>query len=305
MYHKHTLKTLLLGLGLLLSSQTLSAEESFSDELESFFAISLIGGITETNLLDQDFNRIDETDSFLSANIEIQLRWKGFFYENPGNSQENVNGLFSGDALGYNFYNDNNWAVDIYAVHAFGKEEFFFNALVESVDEQTGEVTREVNRLVLYRDSDYRLGLRATGYFSDYLTQFIATPVSFNDEIGGVNLSASIRRTWLYKNWNFYGTIGLNYQSSEIVNYHWGLSPEESEQIAAVMQTNDSPFQPYEAGSGIYGVAEVGFEYPISESFVFGGFYSTVIRSDALNDTPLSVAGRFVNTAGLSVTYVF
>ncbi|MCC2607004.1 MipA/OmpV family protein [Planctobacterium marinum] len=308
MDYKHTFNLLILGLLLLLPASLLQADEvseSGDSELESFFAISLIGGVSETNQLDQNFNRVNTTESFLAVNLEMQLRWKGFFYENPGNSQENVDGLFSGDAIGYNFYNTRNWAVDLYAVHAHGGGEFVFDGIEQLYDEEGEPAGINVHRLTLPRDSNYRLGVRATGYFSDYLMQFIATPVSFEDEIGGFGLSASIRRTWLYKNWNFYGTVGLNYQSSDIIDYYWGLSDSESAQIEDHMRRTDTPYKPYEADGGVMAVGQVGFEYPLTEHLVFGGFITSVLRPDAVTDSPLSSEGRLVSTAGLSVTYVF
>ena len=309
MKRKNTLKTFLITLGLSLCSLTIIAEEPVSQDsggdLESFFAISLIAGVTESNWVNLDFERVDKTEEFLNINLEMQLRWRGFFYENPGNSQENVDGLFSGDAIGYNFYNNQNWALDIYAVHAFGEAEYVFDWPHPIVDEEGTIIDYNVERLRFPRDDNYRLGLRATGYFKDYLTQFIATPISFEDEIGGFNLSASVRRTWLYKNWNFYGTVGLNYQSSDILNYYYGLSEDESAQIEAHLRAPDSPFKPYKAGDGLLAVGQVGFEYPLSESFVFGGYYTAVLRPNAITDSPVSIEGRLLSTAGLSVTYVF
>lgn len=309
MKRKNSLYALLIALSIGLCSHTTLAQETASEdsdgELESFFAISLIGGVTESNLLDQDFNRIDVSQEFLDINVEIQLRWRGLFYENPGNSQESVDGLFSGDAIGYNVYNSRNWGLDIYAVNAYGDHEFFFGAFHEKVNQDTGEATGEVVRTTLNRDRNHRLGLRATGYFSDYLAQIIVTPFSFESEIGGLNLSASLRRTWLYKNWNFYGTVGLNYQSSDILDYYWGLTEAEVQQINEVLRNPASPYEAYDAGGGLFAVAQAGFEYPISENLVFGGYVTTVARPDAIKESPLSVEGRFLNTAGLSVTYVF
>ncbi|BDX08476.1 MipA/OmpV family protein [Planctobacterium marinum] len=302
------IKAAFITLGLVLLSANSLADTVSSEEesrLETFFAVSLIGGVTETNLLDQNFERVDTRDSFLSVNIEMQLRWNGFFYENPGNSQENVNGLFSGDAIGYNFYNNDNWSVDIYGVHAVASGEYVFDTVVPIFDEDGTQIDAVVQRMTLPRKGDFRVGLRATGYFNDYLTQFIATPISIEDEIGGYSFSASIRRTWLYKNWNFYGTVGLNYQSSDIVDYYFGLSETESAQIEAHLRSEDSPFKPYKASGGILAVGQVGFEYPISENFVFGGYFTAVMRPDVVTDSPLSVEGRMLTTAGLSVTYVF
>ena len=302
----HKLKALLLCLCYLLGPQAYARDQQgLFEGLETFFALSAVLGNTETNLVNRDFQRVNSRENFINLNVEIQLRWNGLFYENPGRSQESVDGLFSGDAIGYNFYNNEYWALDVYAVNAFADTEYTFDTLVEERGENDQVINRYVDRLRLNRKRDYRLGLRATGYYKDYLAQFIVTPMSFRSEIGGVNASASLRRTWLVKNWNVYATVGLNYQSSEIIDYYFGLPDAEAQLIAEQLNTNESPFQAYRADHGFFAVGEVGFEYPVTEYFVFGGFITSIARPDAVKDSTLSVSGRYVTTAALSLTWVF
>jgi hypothetical protein len=285
------LTLLLLSIIGLVNSYAVVAEENneqnTSKGLETFFAIGLAAGVRETNFVNSDFERVNKTGNFAGYAIEIQLRWNGLFLETPGLSQENVDALFSGPAIGYNFYNSKHWAFDIYAVTAFEPAEYQFRSVI------------------LERERNYRLGLRATGYYSDYLAQFIATPVSFEDDIGGFNASFSLRRTWLVKNWNIYASLGVSYQSDEIVNHYWGVSETEAAQIADALNSENTPFTQYQADGGMFTVGEIGFEYPVSESFVVGGFISAVRRPNAVVNSPLTVAGRNVSNAGFSLTYVF
>lgn len=308
MEFSHKLKALLLCLMSCWLSPTAFAwepEESI-EGLESFFAISGILGNRESDSLNGNFQRDQTRDTFFETNLEIQLRWNGLFYENPGRSQESIDGLFSGDAIGYNFYNNKYWALDIYAVNAFPATEGAITNRTIIRDEDTGEVLEDsTRRLEIYREADYRLGLRATGYYEDYLAQLIVTPVSLRSKIGGFNASASLRRTWLIKNWNIYATVGLNYQSEEILDHFFGLSPSEAAAIAEVAGTTSSPFQTYEASDGFSGVGEIGFEYPLSEHFVFGGFVTGILRADAVTNSPFAISGREFVTAGLSITWVF
>ncbi|MDT0596045.1 MipA/OmpV family protein [Glaciecola petra] len=266
-------------------------ENNQSHGFDSFFAVSAIAGVSETNLIGDSFERIDDTDIFLEFDIELQARWNGFFVESPGRSQENINGLFSGVAVGYNFYNTEHWALDLYVVEAFQGGEYFFNSNTDS--------------LIIEKDSNSRVGARATGYFSDYLIQFIASPISLQDEIKGFSASASLRRTWQIKNWNVYATVGAFYQSDEIADYYYGISESESAQIKQLFNDNNAPYDPYTADGGVLIVGEVGFEYPVSENIVFGGFFSGVQRPSGISDSPLSAEGSSILTAGLSLTYVF
>lgn len=280
--------------------------EDSVDGLEAFFAVSGILGNREADSLDENFQRDVTRDTYFEGNLEVQLRWNGLFYENPGRSQESIDGLFAGDAIGYNFYNNKYWSLDLYAVNAFPATEGGFERGRAIRDEETGEIIDiEITTLELKRRDDYRFGLRATGYYEDYLAQFIVTPVSFRSEIGGFNASASLRRTWLAKNWNVYATVGLNYQSAEIIDHFFGIPESEAAEIAAFLETTESPFQAYKASDGIYGVGEIGFEYPLSEHFVFGGFVTSIMRPDAVEESPLAISGRFFTTAGLSLTWVF
>ena len=273
--------------------------------LETFFAISLVGGIYESNNVNRNYQREDQYFSEITGNLEVQLRWNGFFYENPGDSQENVDGLFAGDAIGYNFYNTRDWAFDIYAYHAFGENNFVFAGDVERADPETGEIIPRFERLEIIRKKNHRLGLRATGYFRDFFTQFIVAPYSFQDDIGGFNASASVRRTLLYKNWNFYGTLGVSYYSADIMDFYFGLSEEEAKRIAEFLQDDNSPFQPFKGKGGFYAVGQIGFEYPVMEHFVVGGYATIVRQPDSLVDSAANFQGRYSTSTALTLTWIF
>lgn len=295
---KNTLVTMALCCGALstLAVADTSNAESGSDN-GVFAAISIGGGLAKQSGIDGNLNVNESYDDFFFLNIELRAQWYGLFVEFPGRSQQQIDGQFSGASLGYNFYNTQNWSYDLYAVHA--SQGNTYNAASPE------------GTLSFSRASDFRLGLRASGYFEDLFTQFIVTPYSFRDEIGGVEASASIRKDWQYRNWNIYKSIGVRYRSESIVDHYYGVDENLSDLLIQIVADDENIdnlteyFSPYEADSGISVHGEVGFEYPISEHMVFGGFFQYVVASDSAKDSPLFVGDRIGNSFGLSLTYVF
>ena len=306
MYHSltHNMKKTTLALALCcwsLSTTASTTESPTSSTTESdsgvFAAISFGGGFAQTSGINGNLDVNEDYDDFLFLGLELKAQWRGLFVELPGRSQEKIDGQFSGTSLGYNFYNTPNWSYDLYAVQSSQKNTYRLSSPNETLEFE--------------REGDFRLGFRASGYFDDLFTQFIVTPHSFQDEIGGVEASASVRQNWQYRNWNIYNSIGVRYRSADIIDHFYGVDDALSAQI--IQLASEDPnidnlteyFEPYEADGGLSLHGEVGFEYPISENMVFGGFFQYVVASDAAKDSPLFVGDRTGNAFGLSVTYVF
>lgn len=271
---------------------------------DGFYAALTLGmGIRETNFIGSDgqagseIQRIQNYDDFITLDLELRYQYKGFFIELPGPTQEAIDGQYAGNAIGYNFFNSRHWSVDVYALEASGAASRKFT----NPDRQFTDT----------RDADFRLGVRATGYFDQYFTQLILAPYSFDDDIGGVDASASVRRDWQIKNLNLYASLGFRYRSSEILNHYYGVSDVLSEQIADLVAGQGNSdistefFQPYHAGGGLNIGAVAGFEYPLSERFVVGGYLAAEKTPDSIKDSPL-VAGDSVSTSAvLTISYVF
>jgi len=299
---KKTMKKTTLALALGFSAISATAEttdiEALSDNDDGIFAaISFGGGFAQKSGINGNLEFDESYYDFLFLNLELRAQWKGLFVELPGRSQEKIDGQFSGSALGYNVYNTSNWAYDVYAVKSSQSNEYKLSSPTET--------------LAFEREADYRLGFRATGYFDDLFAQFIVTPYSFKDDIGGVEASASIRQNWQYRNWNFYNSFGIRYRSSEIIDHFFGVDDQLSQEIITLLDEDPNIdnlteyFAPYKADDGISVHGEVGFEYPLSENMVFGGFFQYVVASDAAKDSPLFAGDRIGNSFGLSITYVF
>ncbi|XOV80779.1 MAG: MipA/OmpV family protein [Aestuariibacter sp.] len=297
-----------LSIVLLLFTAALNLKPLYAAENpnDGFYAALTLGvGVREANFVGSDgqagseITRKQTYEDFIALNLELRYQYKGFFVELPGPTQDAIDGQYAGNALGYNFYNSRHWTIDFYALEASGAASRKFTSFEES--RNFSEVRR----------SDYRLGLRASGYFDNYLMQFIFAPYSFRDEIGGVDASASFRHDWQVKNLNLYASLGFRYRSSEILDHYYGVSTELSDQIADLVEGQGNAdistrfFQPYTPGDGFNIGAIAGFEYPVSQSWVVGGFVAAEKTPNSIKDSPL-VAGDSVSTSAvLTISYVF
>ncbi len=217
----------------------------------------------------------DET----TISLEGRYQWEnGLFVELPGVS----NKLSPGISYGYNFYNLDNWNFDLIGIRSHG--DINYN---EVISNQSIEVKRK---------KSVRVGVRATGSYGSNTVQFIVTPYSNNNEYDdGLYASLWLAKEWQISNWNVYASAGIQYRSKEILDYYYGIS----EDIA----TDNTPV--YQAGDGINTTLQFGFDYPISENWVFESSVRYTKLSDSISDSPIiSNVVEFDNTRSDDITEV-
>lgn len=276
---------------------TISYAEEQEGDFQWFASIGYVTGMYESIHMDHNLTQTETKNTLKGFSIELRAQYKGFFFEAPGRGLGATDGLYTGPGLGYNFYNTETWSFDAYFTQESSSIEWRF-----ANPEQT---------YVIPKESDQRFGLRATGYYDKFLTQFTFTPVSVRDEIGGVALSASIRRDWQIRNFNIFTSIGAKYRSSDILNYYYGISEAESLKISEVTRYWDNSEQldefyaPTEIGAGTSINFQLGFEYPLTENWVLGGFYSVAKFADSVKSSPFRAGDATSVVSGLSITYVF
>jgi len=197
--------------------------------------------------------------------------------------------LNTGLNFGYNVYNTENWNFDVTTLMGHGESE------VGLYDEdEIFYKKRAMTRMV---------GLRATGSFEQTTMQFVLAPVSFNSDYdNAIYASAWLDRSFQFKNWEFYGSVGLEYRSADMLDYHYGISDE----IAT------KNFAAYKPSAGIDVTVEVGASYPISKNWLFETYYRVTELSDSINDSPViqyasSSEDRSKNMSefGILVSYVY
>lgn len=292
---RHWLRNLFFA-ALLLPTVSLANEEENEGDFQWFSALSLVGGYVEGRSF---LNGVgdDPYEDFLDLNWELHLEYKGFFYEQPGLAQERIDGQFSGHAGGYRYYIDDSWNLDF--------------LITAATDELQSTFVSPEDRIVESRRRDRRAGFRLTGVLDNYFVQAMWTPHSLRSNIGGNELSLSVRRDWQIKNLNFYASVGARYRSSEIMQYYYGISDDLSQDLIELVQPEINPdidaeiLAPSQVGGGAIISTRVGFEYPLSENWVMGGVATYQRFPSAMSDSIFIGFDDSQSVFALSLTYVF
>lgn len=208
-----------------------------------------------------------------------EFRFKGFFAEAARGSLDGMN-------LGYNVWNNDYWTVDLLASSGMGWGDTD-NADIADYSEELRNAELE-KRKFSYRGS----GLRATGYFGDYIFQYRLLTDPFADT--GVVSTARLGRSWQLGNWNLHGLASLRYDSARTNLEAYGITAAEA----------TARYPEYRPGSGFTYQVEAGATYPISKNWVFRTTARTYQQSDAAKDSPLRLYEKGIVLSS-SISYVF
>jgi hypothetical protein len=229
------------------------------------FDVSAISSVGDNYALAES----DSSDSEFDVAISYRMQLLGLFIESPGISTRRVQGMYSMPAWGLNFYNSDDWSFDL-----------FYQYSTRGIEGLEG---------IQSRNKDERAGLRMTGFFESSQFQAIYSPVSRNGQgSDGIEASISYSHNWQFRNWNYYVNAGVQYRSKEVTPYGYETFIDD-----------DLSFS-----DGVNYSAEVGFEYPLTTDWVFGGFAGY----NALSDRAVSIRQDSVEDgyrAGVLLTYVF
>ncbi|WP_076409818.1 MipA/OmpV family protein [Shewanella sp. UCD-KL12] len=244
------------------------------------------GGYFELGASVYSVNKVDVRQSDYQS-IEPSLllsgmyQYKGLFVEMVHQSQDGIN-------LGYNIWNSDNWSLDLLFANlksSWARSEEYNPALLNEAGR---------NAYLMSEDSLYiGAGFRATRYWGDhYVFQYRIVSDYYDDQ--GIQSSARLGKSWQVRNWNFHALASVEYSSSTLNQYLFGVSSEEATELFPEYQP-DSSF-----GYGI----ELGVAYPISESFVFRAMYRINLLSDEVTDSPFNQSD-YVSFFNASISYVF
>lgn len=209
----------------------------------------------------------DVSDFEIHSSYRIQ--GLGLFIESPGLNSRRMHGLYATRAWGINFYNGKDWSFDLY----------------KQRDTKTIKGLSGIQNRNKYK----RAGIRATGYFDNSQVQLIFSPYSTNNSgSDGIEASMSYTRYWQVKNWNLYGSLGVQYQSKEVESYYVEDSSLTSE--ASESRVNSS--------------AELGVEYALNKDWVLGGFISHN-KLPSRQESTSAAKEQSGTRSGILLTYVF
>lgn len=216
-------------------------------------------------------NDSHKTMGLLTLDLNLHLQYKGFFMEGFSQSLEQF-------TLGYHCTEGDQWSLDAVAL------------------EQHTEVSEDESKDlkgIKARYGDYMFGLRATGYYENYIVQLHAL-TDISDTHNGQVLSFKIARHWQYKNWNIHAIESASYRTASVANYYLGVEPQDATE----------KFHAFQARSGFTQVFEVGATYPINQKWVFRSLLRHIELDKQWRNSPLLTdthGNMFVN----SIDYVF
>ena len=211
--------------------------------------------------------------------LRLNYQWNGFFIEDKG-----LNGVGL-PGLGYNFYNDQTWSFDMYVSEIHGEIATGDGDTIR--DEQSGLTG------IRPRESDDRLGLRATYYFDDTsVLRMLFAPLS-DIKNQDMHFALWFGKSWQNQNINFHTIFSAQYDGSKTLDYYYGVSDAEvSDKFAA-----------YKAGSGFTLGAEFGLSYALTKDWVLESSVKLIRLPDSIYDSPM-IAPRVESFAQISFVYV-
>ena len=209
----------------------------------------------------------DSNEFNMYASYRVQIA--GLFFESPGMSTRRLHGLYSDRSWGLNFYNTDQWRLDLYK-----------NRDTKGVKGLEG---------IKIRNQYKRAGLRLTGFFDSSQLQMDWSPYSTSDqENDGVTGSMSYSYYWQVKNWNFYGTAGVQYLSKEVLSYG-EIAPSSFDEREDRLNRD----------------VEFGFEYPLNEHWVIGGFAAYNETDQVISSMTVTDANDITGfRSGLSISFI-
>lgn len=176
-----------------------------------------------------------EIDTQLNASLQVSR----LFYEYYSDSGRN--GVF-----GLNFFNSDYVGMDI----IFGKEHDSF------AKDKEDELLLPIN----VRNADWSVGYRSAVYLGPFVVQGqIRKEVS--DLHDGFTASLQSGLNVQISSLNLHWIVGASYQSEEVVDYYFGVTPAEA----------NTDFAAYDPGDDLTYSAEAGASYPISEDWIIRG----------------------------------
>jgi len=224
----------------------------------------LIKGVPE----DSDYNKVNNS---LTLVFNMHFQYKNWFIENFSQSLESF-------TFGYHFTDGDGWSLDAVALG------------------QHPEISQSMShdlKGIKKREGDFMSGLRATGYYGNYIVQLHAL-TDISDTHYGQVYSAKVARHWQYKNWNFHAILGSSYRTEKVADYYFSVQPEDV----------TDKFPEFHAQAGFTKVLEVGATYPISQKWVFRSLVRHVELDHQWAGSPIIASDQGNMIAG-SLSYVF
>lgn len=215
----------------------------------------------------------ESTDPNLSLNITIEgrLEYKGFFLETIDTNLNNI-------TLGYSVIDNDKGSFELIGTSLFYPLVYGDIAGLESLET---------------RDGDFNLGFRSSHYINNTLVQ-LELVSDIADSHKGLIASVNLGRQKQISNWNVHGLLGIQYFSDDVVDYYFGVSPQEANELAPV----------YKGEEGIMPSLQLGAALPLTEKWTFNLNAEYVLLPDSVSESPLA-QGSDIYLASIGFNYNF
>ncbi len=226
----------------------------------------------------------EEFIDFLDVSVGIDVYYGRFFIET--NNQANRSNRSS--SIGYRLVDDTDYQIDFLIGQSY----------TDGLSEKGGNIIRDEPSLELQgikdRDDEINQGLRFTKYNGNQAWWVDLAGDPFNISHGGWVVDGYLAHAFQYYNWQFHVGVGATFFSAEVVDYHAGVSIDESLAERPV----------YEAGFGTRYSLDLSAQYPLSQDWVFVSGFTYKHYSKSFSNSPLYKSNK-QTLFSLGVMYVW
>jgi len=245
-----------------------------------YFELGLAVAASSTNRVSIDPDENGDVRGFLSPFFAGAWRKGAYFIEGK-------RGGFDGLSLGATLWHDEQWVLDLLAVHGAGTYSFRFDD-----DDRPAGTTRRDEELLERLSVFASTGLRLRRYAESSLLQVSAVADWENGH--GTLLGAHIGRQWQIGNWNTQFLVGARHASSALADFAWGVDEDEATERFGAHRM-----------SGIaFAEMELGISRAVGKKWILSSRLSGRRFEDSLVESPLITQSGFA-TLDTAVSYVF
>lgn len=226
----------------------------------------------------------EEVIDFLDVSLGIDVYYGRFFIET--NNQANRSNRSS--SIGYRLVDHTDYQID------FLMGQSYLDGLSESEGNMIRDEPSSELQGIRDRDDEINQGFRFSKYSGNQAWWVDVAGDPFNISHGGWIVDGYFAHAIQYYNWEFHVGVGATYFSDKVVDYHAGVSIDES--------TFERPV--YEAGFGARYTLDLSAQYPLSKDWVFVSGFTHKHYSKSFNDSPLYKSNK-QTLFSLGVMYVW
>jgi hypothetical protein len=226
----------------------------------------------------------EEFIDFLDVSLGIDVYYGQFFIET--NNQANRSNRSS--SIGYRLVDNPDYQFDFLIGQSY----------LDALSEKEGNIIRDEPSIELKgiraRDFEFNQGFRFSKYSGNRAWWVDVAGDPFNISHGGWVVDSYLAHAFQYYNWAFHAGIGVTLFSKEVVDYHAGVSIDES----------TAERQIYKAGFGTRYSLDLSAQYPLTQNWVFVSGLTYKRYSKSFSDSPLYKTNK-QTLFSLGVMYVW